>query len=83
MSASHADGALVSTFDEFPMQRGHGFRVRSLRFGTRRFGLINHAAILAVYVVGVGGTQSIADRKLSDFVLSLGFVTRRFFRSRI
>ena len=34
-----------------------------------RFGLVNHAAILAITAVGVYGTQSIANRTLSDFVL--------------
>ena len=59
----------MSAFDALPMQRGYGFRVRVLRFGTRRFGLVKHATILAVTAVGVDGTQSIANRTLSDFVL--------------
>ena len=62
----------MSAFNAFPMQRGHGFRVRALRFGTRRFGLANHAAVLSVYAVGVDGTQSVANRTLSNFVLFLG-----------
>ena len=33
------------------------------------FGLVNHAAILIVTAVGVDGTQSVANRALSDFVL--------------
>ena len=65
------------------MQRGHGFRVRAFIFGTRRFGLANNAAILAVTEVGLDGTQSVENRTLSDFVLSLRFGTRRFCRSLI
>ena len=83
MSASQYNGALVSAFDSLPMQRGHGFRVRALRFETRKFGLVNHSSILAVYGICVGGTQSTANRTLSDFVLSLGFGTRSFCSSRI
>ena len=34
-----------------------------------RFGLVNHAAILAITAVGVDGNQYIANWTLSDFVL--------------
>ena len=47
-----------------------------------RFGLVNHAAIITVTEVGVDGTQSIADRTLSDFVL-FGACHDRLFRDSV
>ena len=47
-----------------------------------RFGLVNHAAILAFKAVGVDGTQSVANRTLSDFVL-FGACHDRLFRESV